>query len=74
MIYLQIIWEAIKGNIIAVGIGIIGLLATISMFMPKDSKIYKLINFLSKKQGYENINSNSDILLGKHSSGINRIV
>ena len=49
MIYLQIIWEAIKGNIIAVGIGLIGLLATISMFMPKDSKIYKLVNFLSKK-------------------------
>ncbi len=49
MIYIEIIWESIKSNVLAVGIGIIGLLATISMFMPKDSKIYKLINFLSKK-------------------------
>ena len=49
MIYIQIIWESIKGNMLAVGIGIIGLLATISMFMPKDSKLYKLINFFSKK-------------------------
>jgi hypothetical protein len=49
MIYIEIIWESIKGNVIAVGIGILGLLATISMFMPKDSKLYKLINFLNKK-------------------------
>ena len=49
MIYIEIIWESIKGHMLAVGIGIIGLLVTISMFMPKDSKLYKLINFFSKK-------------------------
>ena len=49
MIYIEIIWEAIKGNMLAVGIGVIGLLATISMFMPEDSRLYKIINFLSKK-------------------------
>lgn len=49
MIYLEIIFEAIKADLLAVGLGILGLLATISMFMPKDSKLYKLINFFSKK-------------------------
>ena len=49
MIYLQIVFDAIKTDLIAIGIGLIGLLATINMFLPKDSKFSKLINFFSKK-------------------------
>ena len=49
MIYLQIIWEAIKANIIGVIIGLVGLIATITLFLPKNSRLYKILNFLSKK-------------------------
>ena len=49
MIYLQIIWEAIKANMIGVMIGLVGLMATITLFLPKNSRLYKILNFLSKK-------------------------
>lgn len=48
MIYLEIIWEVIKGNIIGVLIGLGGLIATISMFMPKNSKFKKIIEWFKK--------------------------
>ena len=50
MIHIQIIWEHIQPHILGIGLGILGILATVSMFLPKDSKLYKLINFLTKKK------------------------
>ena len=50
MIHIQIIWEHIQQHAVGIGIGILGFLATISMFLPKNSKLYKLINFLTKKK------------------------
>tara|TARA_X000001382_G_C3143059_1_gene170261 strand:- start:32 stop:187 length:156 start_codon:yes stop_codon:yes gene_type:complete len=50
MIHLQIIWEHIQAHAVGIGVGILGFLATISMFMPKNSKLYKVINFLSKRK------------------------
>jgi len=49
MIYIEVIWEAIKANVIGASIGLLGLLATMSMFLPKSSKLYKIINWIKKK-------------------------
>lgn len=49
MIYLKIIIEAIKENLIVIGIGILGILSMITMFLPKGSKVRKFLNFLTKK-------------------------
>jgi len=49
MIYLKIILEAIKENLIIIGVGLLGILSMISMFLPKNSKIKKFLNFLTKK-------------------------
>tara|TARA_R100000234_G_C4923266_1_gene145134 strand:+ start:372 stop:518 length:147 start_codon:yes stop_codon:yes gene_type:complete len=48
MIYLQIIWEAIKTNAVGWAIGFVGLIAVLMMFIPKDSKLYKIINWFKK--------------------------
>lgn len=48
MIYIEVIWEVIKSNIIAVFIGLGGLICTISLFMPKSSKFKKLIDWFKK--------------------------
>lgn len=49
MIYIQIIIDAIKENLIIIGIGILGMLSVVGMFIPKNSKLKKLINFITKK-------------------------
>ena len=49
MIYIEVIWEVIKANVIAVLIGLGGLICTISIFIPKNSKIYKIIDWFKKK-------------------------
>jgi len=49
MIYLKIILEAIKENLIVIGIGILGILSMVTMFLPKSSKVRKFLNFLTKK-------------------------
>lgn len=49
MIYLKIILEAIKENLIVIGIGILGILSMVTMFLPKGSKVRKFLNFLIKK-------------------------
>ena len=48
MIYLEIIWESIKGNFMGWCFGLLGLGAVLMMFIPKDSKLYKLINWFKK--------------------------
>jgi hypothetical protein len=50
MIYLEVIWEAIKANVIGACIGLLAFLATMTIFIPKDSKIYKILTFLTKKK------------------------
>jgi hypothetical protein len=50
MIHFNIIWEHIQEHAVGIALGILGFLATISMFFPKDSKLYKIINFLTKKK------------------------
>jgi hypothetical protein len=47
--HFNIIWEHIQPHMLGIGIGLLGFLATISMFIPKDSKVFKLIKFLTKK-------------------------
>lgn len=49
MIHIQIIWEHIQPHMLGIGLGLLGFLATISMFMPKNSKAFKFIKFLTKK-------------------------
>tara|TARA_R100000773_G_scaffold29104_1_gene24978 strand:- start:1736 stop:1891 length:156 start_codon:yes stop_codon:yes gene_type:complete len=51
MIFLEIILEQIKNNLVGIGLGLLGLAATLCMFLPKDSKLYKFLNFLTKKKG-----------------------
>ncbi len=46
--HIEIIYEHIKEHIIGVLIGLGGLIATISMFMPKNSKAKKLIDWFKK--------------------------
>ena len=47
--HFDIIWEHISAHAAGVGIGLLGFIATVSMFLPKDSKLYKLINWMKKK-------------------------
>lgn len=47
--HFNIIWEHIQPHMLGIGIGLLGFLATISMFIPKNSKVFKFINFLTKK-------------------------
>jgi len=49
MIYLKIILEAITENLIVIGIGTLGILSLITMFLPADSKIKKIFTFITKK-------------------------
>lgn len=49
MIYLKIIIEAIKENLVVIGIGMLGILSMITMFLPKGSRVRKFLNFLTKK-------------------------
>tara|TARA_X000001382_G_scaffold47922_1_gene32404 strand:+ start:261 stop:410 length:150 start_codon:yes stop_codon:yes gene_type:complete len=49
MIYLKIILDAIKENLIIIGVGLLGILSMIGMFLPKNSKMKKFLNFLTKK-------------------------
>tara|TARA_A100001391_G_scaffold202468_1_gene192165 strand:- start:2073 stop:2222 length:150 start_codon:yes stop_codon:yes gene_type:complete len=49
MIHIQIIWEHIQAHAVGIGIGLLGFMATISIFLPKDSKLYKLITWMKKK-------------------------
>ena len=46
--HFDIIYEYIKEHIVGVLIGIGGLIATISMFMPKNSKAKKIIDWFKK--------------------------
>ena len=48
MIYLEVIWEVIKGNVIAVLIGLGWLICTLSIFIPKNSKVFKIIDWFKK--------------------------
>jgi hypothetical protein len=48
MIYVELIWEVIKANVIAVLIGIGGLLCTLSLFMPRHWKIFKILEWFKK--------------------------
>tara|TARA_X000001316_G_scaffold7486_1_gene1895 strand:+ start:2088 stop:2276 length:189 start_codon:yes stop_codon:yes gene_type:complete len=41
MIYLQLIFDMIKENLVDFGIAIVGLVATLSMFIPEDSILGK---------------------------------
>tara|TARA_E500000318_G_scaffold102454_1_gene106777 strand:- start:73 stop:258 length:186 start_codon:yes stop_codon:yes gene_type:complete len=41
MIYLQIIFDLIKENLVDFGIAVVGLMATLSMFIPEDSPLGK---------------------------------
>ena len=49
MIYLQIILEQIRGNVLIIGIGVLGILAMINTFLPKSSRIGKILTFITKK-------------------------
>jgi len=49
MIYLKIIIDAIKENLIIIGVGLLGILSMIGMFLPKNSKMKKFLNFLTRK-------------------------
>jgi ABC-type enterobactin transport system permease subunit len=49
MIYLNVIIDAIKENLIIIGVGVLGMLSVIGMFLPKNSKLKKAIKFLTKK-------------------------
>ena len=49
MIYLKIILESIRENLIVIGIGVLGILSMVTMFLPRESKIRKFLNFLTKK-------------------------
>jgi len=49
MIYLKIILEAIRENLIVIGIGVLGILSMVTMFLPKESRIRKFLNFLTRK-------------------------
>lgn len=47
--HFNIIWEHIQPHLMGIGIGLLGFMATISIFLPKDSKLYKLITWMKKK-------------------------
>tara|TARA_A100001015_G_scaffold214030_1_gene240168 strand:- start:429 stop:578 length:150 start_codon:yes stop_codon:yes gene_type:complete len=49
MIYLKIITEAIQDNLIIIGVGILGIISFITMFLPQGSKIKKIFTFITKK-------------------------
>tara|TARA_R100001163_G_C5027980_1_gene169022 strand:- start:924 stop:1073 length:150 start_codon:yes stop_codon:yes gene_type:complete len=49
VIYLEVIWQAIKANAIGLLIGLGGLICTLSMFMPRHWKIFKFIKWAKKK-------------------------
>jgi len=49
MIYLKIILDAIKENLVIIGVGLLGILSMIAMFLPKNSRIKRFLNFLTKK-------------------------
>lgn len=49
MIYLKIILDAIKENLVIIGVGLLGILSMIGMFLPKNSRIKRFLNFLTKK-------------------------
>ena len=50
MIYLQIILEQIKDNLLSAGVALLGILATISMFLPKNSKVRSFLRWLTKRK------------------------
>ena len=47
--HFDIIWVDISEHAVGVGIGLVGFVATISIFLPKNSKLYKLIKWMKKK-------------------------
>lgn len=50
MIYLKIIMEQIQDNLIGAGVATLGILATISMFLPKNNKFRKFIRWITKRK------------------------
>ena len=49
MIYLKIIFEQIKGNLAVCGVAILGILAAVTMILPKDSKARKVLTWFTKR-------------------------
>jgi hypothetical protein len=52
MIYLQIIFDLIKENLVDFGIAIVGLMATLSMIVPPDSKVGKFFGVFGAILGF----------------------
>jgi|TARA_Y100000289_G_scaffold2739_1_gene2607 hypothetical protein len=50
MIHFQIIWEHIQAHAVAIGVALLAFLATLSIFLPRNSKLFKIITFLTKKK------------------------
>ena len=50
MIYLKIIIEQIQDNLLAAGVATLGILATISMFLPTNNKFRKFIRWITKRK------------------------
>jgi hypothetical protein len=48
--HFSIIWEHIQPHLVAIGIALIAFLATITIFIPKNTKLYKFLTFLTKKK------------------------
>jgi len=49
MIYLRIILEAIKENLLIIGVGLLGILAMLNTLLPKNSRMGKILTFITKK-------------------------
>jgi len=48
--HFSIIWEHIQPHLMAISIALIAFLATLTIFIPKDTKLYKFLTFLTKKK------------------------
>jgi len=49
MIYLKIIFEQIQDNLLIIGVGLLGVLAMINTFIPKNSKLGKALTWFTKR-------------------------
>tara|TARA_E500000178_G_scaffold340034_1_gene382263 strand:+ start:209 stop:358 length:150 start_codon:yes stop_codon:yes gene_type:complete len=49
MIYLKIIFEQIKSNLLIIGVGLLGILTMINTFLPRNSKFKKVLTWFTKR-------------------------
>ncbi len=48
--HFNIIWEHIQPHLMGIGIALIAFVATMTIFIPKNTKLYKFLTFLTKRK------------------------